>query len=315
MKTSTINSVAVFTVLVLVLANVASAKHGGNHSNHSNNSSRISLGSHNSHNNHGNHGDIGHVIGKVLRAGHKYGGYDSGYGGDDSDGYACSSDDSDGGYGDNGDNGDNDGDDAGGDEVTVEPAHSAGQAYEPTHSNYVVLPGDSFYTISLKEYSTSKNSAFVAKYNSMPEDQALTPGQVIQLPSISAEGEVSESSSPVADELQAQQDSQVASVNTKVNSKSTPIVEALRPKVTIGSTLLVDGQPFGQKQGAARLRVGGANLKIEILKWTASSVKIRLPNLDLDSSVKGDIEVLKADGSLASRTPVELGVATVVASR
>jgi hypothetical protein len=44
-------------------------------------------------------------------------------------------------------------------------------------------------------------------------------------------------------------------------------------------------------------------------------VKIRLPNLDLDSTMKADIEVVRADGSLASRTPVELSAASVVAAR
>jgi hypothetical protein len=352
MKTSKINFVATFIVLVLLSANVALAKHGGNRGNHSNNNNRSfnssrnfnssiisrisnsnhsnhsSIFRHNNHDKHGNHDNhdkhrkIAHVIGKVLRANHNFDGHDGFDGdsescssddGDDSDDYSCPSDDG-GDAPDYGDNDADDGDDDGDDEVTVEPARYSGQAYEPAHSNYVVLPGDSFYTISLKEYSTSKNSAFIAKYNSMPEDQGLTPGQVIQLPSISTDGELSESSSPIADELQAQQDSEVAIVNTKVNSKA-PVVEAPRPKVTIGSTLVVDGQPFGQKQGAARLRVGGASLKIQILKWTAGSVKIRLPNLDLDSSVKGDIEVLKADGSLASRTPVEVSAASVVAAR
>ena len=34
-----------------------------------------------------------------------------------------------------------------------------GQAFEPFHSTYICLPGDSFYTVSLKEYGTSANAS------------------------------------------------------------------------------------------------------------------------------------------------------------
>ena len=92
-----------------------------------------------------------------------------------------------------------------------------------------------------------------------------------------------------------------------------PAVEAPRPKVTVGSTLLVDGQTFGDKPGVARLRVGAAALKIEVIEWAGSSVKIRLPQLDLASATNADIEVVRADGSLASKTGIELSAATEVA--
>ena len=83
--------------------------------------------------------------------------------------------------------------------------------------------------------------------------------------------------------------------------------------MTVGSTLLVDGQTFGDKPGAARLRVSGLSLPIEVLEWTTSSVKIHLPTVELTSATKADIEVVRADGSLASKTAVELGAATEVA--
>ena len=67
--------------------------------------------------------------------------------------------------------------------------------------------------------------------------------------------------------------------------------------MTVGSTLLVDGQTFGDKQGAARLRVSGLSLPIEVLEWTTSSVKIHLPTVELTSATKADIEVVRADGT------------------
>ena len=44
-----------------------------------------------------------------------------------------------------------------------------GQAYEPFHSTYICLPGDNFYTVSLKAYSTSANQAYIASFNGLPE--------------------------------------------------------------------------------------------------------------------------------------------------
>ena len=39
-----------------------------------------------------------------------------------------------------------------------------------------------------------------------------------------------------------------------------------------------------------------------MLEWTTNSVKIRLPQVELASATKADIEVVRADGSLASKT-------------
>src|SRR5262249_33039921 len=42
-----------------------------------------------------------------------------------------------------------------------------GQAYEPFHSTYICQPGDSFYTVGLKEYGTSSVMNHIARYNRM----------------------------------------------------------------------------------------------------------------------------------------------------
>lgn len=89
-----------------------------------------------------------------------------------------------------------------------------------------------------------------------------------------------------------------------------PPVEAPRMKVALGSSLMLDGQAFGGTVGIARLRLSGTLMPIEVLEWTGSAVKIRLPQLQLAGSTIADIEVLRADGSLASKTPVELMIAT-----
>ncbi len=188
----------------------------------------------------------------------------------------------------------------------------AGRAFEPFHSSYVVLPGDSFYEVSLKEYGTSANARFIAQFNNMPQSAALVLGQTLMLPSISANGMLTQSRAPAAESLQGTITNNFGMANNGLGNLA-PVAEASRPKVTVGSMLLVDGQSFGDKPGVARLRVGAAALKIEVIEWTGSSVKIRLPQLDLASATNADIEVVRADGSLASKTGIELNAAIDVA--
>jgi hypothetical protein len=194
-----------------------------------------------------------------------------------------------------------------------------GQAYEPFHSTYTVLPGDSFYTVSLKEYGTSSNSRYIAQFNRLAENSALVPGQTLMLPSISANGTLSPSRAPVAG-TDFNGSFNTAFSNPSVTSPAfvapasftspvsiaKPVVEQPRTKVAVGSTLLVDGQTFGDKTGVARLHVSGLALPVEVIEWANSAVKIRLPKVELTSAANADIEVLRADGSLASKTAVEL---------
>ncbi len=203
----------------------------------------------------------------------------------------------------------------------VHPVYGC-QAYEPFHCNYYVLPGDSCYTISLKEYGTSSNANYIAQYNRLPINAALVPGQQLMLPSISAIGTLGASNAPaaMADFTGTIGTAFSAPVNTTPSfampasftspaSITAPAVEQPRTKIAVGSTLLVDGQAFGDKPGVARLRVSGLSLPVEVLEWSTGSVKIRLPQVELASATVGDIEVLRADGSLASRTAVELTTA------
>jgi hypothetical protein len=88
--------------------------------------------------------------------------------------------------------------------------------------------------------------------------------------------------------------------------------EVRLPSVAIGSILSLDGQSLGDDRGSVRLLVNGLALPIEVLDWNASVVKIQLPQLDLAGAMKAEIEVRRADGSVASKSAVEL---TPAASR
>jgi len=86
------------------------------------------------------------------------------------------------------------------------------------------------------------------------------------------------------------------------------VASAERPLATvaIGSVLSLDGQALGSEKGIVRLRINGLALPVEVLEWSAESAKIRLPELDIDGSMQAELEVLRADGSLASKTAIEL---------
>lgn len=98
-----------------------------------------------------------------------------------------------------------------------------GLAYEPFHCSYIVLPGDSFYTISQKEYGTSVNGLYIARFNSLPMSADLAPGQTLMLPSISANKTLSVSGAPAAVEAV-----EAAPVTSTDNSLS-PFIAKMTP--------------------------------------------------------------------------------------
>jgi hypothetical protein len=210
---------------------------------------------------------------------------------------------------------------AGGDQAPVTgQTADAGQAFEPFHSTYNTLPGDSFYTVSLKEYGTSAKAGAIAQFNGMSADAALVPGQSLVLPSIAADGTLSQSSSPVAESFAAPANNTAAAGSVPATPASFTTAaggddqEVARTKVPAGSTLLVDGQNFGSKPGSARLRIGGGLLKIAVAQWTPNAVKVSLPKADQAGSTDADLEIVRADGSIASRTALEVASGDEVAA-
>jgi len=69
---------------------------------------------------------------------------------------------------------------------------------EPVNSTYVIEPGDTFYEVSLKMYSTSDAAQAIAMFNRIPLEVKLQPGTVVYLPSISADGMMTPSQAPPA---------------------------------------------------------------------------------------------------------------------
>jgi len=193
-----------------------------------------------------------------------------------------------------------------------------GQAYEPFHNSYFVQPGDTFHEISLKEYGTSANARHIARFNRLASNAALVPGQRLMLPSISANGTLRQSRAPAPEGVAKSSGSLVNGGASPVAQNSTtgravpasnvskPSVEEALPKIAAGSTLQIDGQVLGEAQGTVRLRVSGLVFPVDVVEWTTNSAKVRLPELELTAPTKAELEVLRSDGSLASKSGVEL---------
>jgi hypothetical protein len=54
-------------------------------------------------------------------------------------------------------------------------------------------------------------------------------------------------------------------------------------------------------------------MKVEVLEWTAAAVKVRLPQLQLAAVSPADLLMIRADGTIASKTSIELIAAPSVA--
>lgn len=59
-----------------------------------------------------------------------------------------------------------------------------GHSCEVFYGEYIVVPGDTFETISLKLYGTPTNMLFLAGFNRLLVNVALVPGQVLKMPAI-----------------------------------------------------------------------------------------------------------------------------------
>jgi hypothetical protein len=204
-----------------------------------------------------------------------------------------------------------------------------GQAYEPFHSTYICQPGDSFYEVALKEYGTSAPMKYIAKYNRMATNAALVPGRKLYLPMISSGGRMTASRAPAAEAFATSPYStspyatspytmpaaNFAQPATTIAAPAPVASEPERMSVPTGSTLQLDGEKLGSDAGVVRLRISNVALPVEVIEWSADSTKIRLPKVDVTEATKAELEVVRADGTLASTNAISLtSAATSVAA-
>ncbi len=271
--------------------------------------------------------------------------------------------------------------------VYVRPVHvHVEPVCHPFHCFAIVNPGDTWFTLSLREYGKPHLWKKIAIFNGLPLSAGLVPGMQLKLPVIYPNGALLPSSAPApiafagpapggltapggvpaggfpqgapigpqANFSAPQGATRIAptfgapsqgapngalslnmsqgnglimpnmtqpkladatanfpTANIRTVALETVATEKRLPSVAIGSILSLDvmsqaGQSLGTSRGTVRLKVNGLALPIEVLEWNAEVVKIQLPQIELAGAMKAEIEVLRADGSVASKSAVEL---------
>lgn len=188
--------------------------------------------------------------------------------------------------------------------------------FYPQHRFCWVIPGDTWYTIALREYGNSSLCHYLASYNHLPFSQQLFVGQQILLPEIHPGGVLRASSAPLPAMFMPVVQPVVTqnfvapvlnAIPTVPAASIRPVAEEVSiPSLAIGSVILLEGQTLGAEKGIVRLRLAEMALPVEVLEWSNTAAKVRLPQMDLTSVMRAEIEVLRADGSLASKSAVQL---------
>jgi hypothetical protein len=173
--------------------------------------------------------------------------------------------------------------------------------YYPQFRACYVFPGDTWFSISKRCYGVEFLGKHVASFNRLNMSTRLMPGHMLRLPVVNANGSLSVSNAPMPAPFAPQ--------GVPFAAQAAP-VEPTLPQVAIGSTLMLDGESLGTEKGIVRLQINGMTLPVEVIEWTGNAVKVQLPKADLSRAVKAELEVLRADGSLASNSAIELMPAT-----
>ena len=85
------------------------------------------------------------------------------------------------------------------------------------------------------------------------------------------------------------------------------------PSIVIGSIMTINGQPLGDGRGTVRLIVNGSPVALEIVEWSATAAKVRIP-AELPAGTQAQIEILRADGSVVAKDAVQLAAGQKVAA-
>jgi len=186
----------------------------------------------------------------------------------------------------------------------VQPVLVYDRCYHPQFRYCFVYPGDTWLTICQRNYGCTYLWKHIAMYNGLPVSAQLVPGQQLAMPVINANGSLAASNAPAPPAF-APQNQQVAAPSQPAHSQATA-GESEVPSAAVGATLMFSGESLGSETGLVRLRIGEMALPVEVVEWSDTSVKIQLPKMDLSGAMKAELEVLRADGSLASKSAIQL---------
>jgi hypothetical protein len=184
------------------------------------------------------------------------------------------------------------------------------RSYYPTFQSCFVYPGDTWYTISQQHYGMNNLGKHISGYNGLTMSSPLTVGQMLRLPVVYSNGTLGVSNAPMPAPFSSRNvgtaANQLGQATASAANNGTVANEPTLPQVAIGSTLALDGESHGAEKGIVRLRVSGLALPVDVVEWTEKSLKIQLPKMDLSNPVKAELEVVRADGGMASKSGIEL---------
>jgi hypothetical protein len=77
--------------------------------------------------------------------------------------------------------------------------------------------------------------------------------------------------------------------------------------------MTINGQQLGDNRGTVRLIVNGSPIPLEIVEWSATGAKVRIPD-NLPAGIQAQIEILRADGSVVAKDAVQLAAGQKMAA-
>jgi len=169
----------------------------------------------------------------------------------------------------------------------------------------MVNPGDTGYTISKRCYGNSNLWKHIASYNQLMPNAPLTAGQQLGLPVVNSNGTLTPSNAPsfAGQFNQMATNSQAMVPQTNV---ATTANDSSRSSVEVGSAIMLRSESLGAEKGIVRLRVSNMALPVETTEWSDTAVRVQMPTMDLAGPMNAEIEVLRADGSLATKSAIQL---------
>jgi hypothetical protein len=210
----------------------------------------------------------------------------------------------------------------------VEPVYVAPSVH-PFHSCSYVVPGDTWYTISAREYGKPNFALSIAAFNGLSTRVRLVVGQKLLMPVILPNGSMTASAAPAGEPYfipastgyetsalgadssavataEAGMDRRVTAAGIKPATGTASNETAdVRQAVTAGSLLSISDGVLGDK-GKVRLLVGNVAFPVDVIERSAGTAQIRLPQLELTAPVEAELEIQRADGSPVSKTAIKL---------
>lgn len=80
---------------------------------------------------------------------------------------------------------------------------------------------------------------------------------------------------------------------------SDPVILAIEPAANAEGQLVIRGQNFGAQPGQIALSLGGVQLGLEVVEWTANTIRVKMPAVQVAQGTTSTFSVARADGAMS----------------